>query len=61
MTQKKILDYAHTTALQIWAKERECLDKLPDNEFVQARERKAWEELQEIGRLVIELEQKEKT
>ena len=48
MTQERILKLAYHAALDIWAREQEHLDELPDNPYTQARERKAWAEMEEI-------------
>lgn len=58
MTQYKILKLAYTTALANWSKELDYLKEHPDNPFTQAKERKAYRELEEIRNLLIKEEQK---
>ena len=48
MTQERILKLAYHAALDIWTREQEHLDELPGNPYTQARERKAWAEMEEI-------------
>ena len=58
MTQYKILKLAYATALSNWSKELDYLKELPDNPITQAKERKAYSELEEIRNLLIKEEQK---
>lgn len=51
LTMEQILDMAYTTALSQWDKEREHLANHP-GELAKAWERKAWEKVEEIGRLL---------
>lgn len=53
MTQERILELAYDAQLAIWAKEKEHLDNLPDNPFTQAREQRAWNELQIIRAMMM--------
>ena len=48
MTIKDIFSLAWSAALDIWAKEAECLKKHPDNPFTKERERAAWARLKAI-------------
>lgn len=59
MTQKRIVMLAYQAALEIWNRELEHLQELPDNPFTQARERKAYAELEEIRAEMIKIENAE--
>jgi len=48
MTEERIYNLAWSQQLMIWGKEKDALDRLPDNEISQIRERKAYERLIEI-------------
>lgn len=52
MSQFKILNLAYMAQLEIWHKEREFLEEFPNNEFAQVREKKAWDELNEISEMM---------
>ncbi|MCD8069138.1 MAG: hypothetical protein LUE87_09685 [Lachnospiraceae bacterium] len=48
MTQKRLYKLAYEGALQIWGTEHDRLEARPESRIAQARERKAWEELEYI-------------
>ena len=52
MTQERILQLAYNAQLEIWAKEKDILDKLPDNKISKYREQKAWNDLKEIEKMM---------
>lgn len=56
MTQERIYRLAYIAAVNIWGREKEHLDQNPDSEVNQAREAKAWAELQEIEQAIKALE-----
>lgn len=58
MTQYRILKLAYGQALANWSKELDYLKELPDNPITQAKEQKAYRELDEIRNLLIKEEQK---
>ncbi len=60
MKDTKILNYAYHGALDVWAHEKEILDRNPANEIAQCKERKRWDDLEEIRRLYMEAEEREK-
>lgn len=56
MEQKRILELAYRGAVDIWNKEDERAAELNyDNCYVNAREKKAWEELKEIAKMLKEI------
>ena len=56
MDCKRIIDLAYNGALNIWANEKQYLEKMPDNLLCQLREKNAWDELQEIRSLGLKCE-----
>ena len=52
MTEEKIYDLAWSQQLNIWGKEKDALDRLPDNAITQAREREAYQKLIEIEEMM---------
>lgn len=52
MTEERIYNLAWSQQLMIWGKEKDALDRLPDNEIAQIRERKAYERLIEIENMM---------
>ena len=54
MTEKMIYELAWNQQINIWGKEKEMLDQMPDNEITQMRERNAWGKLQEIEKMMAE-------
>ena len=52
MTNKRIIDLAYTAMLNIWAHEREILNKNPDDLIAQLKEPEYWAELKELEELV---------
>lgn len=54
MTEQKIYELAWSQQITIWGKEKEALDRFPDNEMTQTRERNAWNNLKEIEKLMEE-------
>lgn len=52
MTEQKIYKLAWSQQMTIWGKEKEVLDRLPDNEVTQERERNAWKRLKEIEKMM---------
>lgn len=57
MTTYNILKYAYNGALAAWAKEKEILDRNPDNIIAQYKEKKKWTDLQEIREMLLKEEQ----
>lgn len=58
MTTKRIYNLAYFGCLELWDKQAEKLKNNPDNELKRIREKKAWEELEEIRKLCIAEESK---
>lgn len=58
MRDTRIYRYAYLMALQVWAKEKKILEKDPESEIAKHRERKYWEDVEEIGRLYAEVEKR---
>ena len=56
MTMTRLYKLAYDGALEAWANEKRHLDNIPDNAIAIERERRAWEELQEIGNTLAVLE-----
>lgn len=54
MTEQKIYELAWSQQIMIWGKEKEALDRLPDNEVTQTRERNAWNSLKAIEKMMEE-------
>lgn len=52
MTEQKIYELAWSQQITIWGKEKEALDRLPDNEVTKERERNAWNRLKEIEKMM---------
>ena len=52
MTEERIYKLAWSQQLMVWGKEKDALDRLPDNEIAQIRERKAYERLIEIENMM---------
>lgn len=52
MTEERIYNLAWSQQLMIWGKEKDALDRLPDNEIAKLRERKAYERLIEIENMM---------
>ena len=52
MTQIRVLTLAYDAALDRWGREYDRLKADPDNEITQHRERRSWEELQEVQHLL---------
>lgn len=48
ITEAEIYRLAHRGAFSIWGSERDRLKRMPDNETLEAREAKAWEQLMAI-------------
>ena len=48
----RIYRLAYDGALEVWAREHDHLEQIPDNPFAQYRERKAYEELEAISALL---------
>lgn len=59
MRDTKIYRYAYLMALEVWAKEKDIIEKNPENEIAKHRERKYWSDVEEIGRLYKEAEDRE--
>ena len=53
MTEQKIYELAWSQQITIWGKEKEVLDRHPDNEVSIARERQAWARLKEIEEMMV--------
>lgn len=53
MTQERIHKLALNQALAIWGKEYDFLQEYPENKIRIKRERRAWEEVQELRKLVL--------
>ena len=56
MTKQNIYNLAYTGALMIWDAAKKSLEEQPENEFFQAREKRAWTQLQEIEKELKALE-----
>lgn len=56
MTQERLYKLAYIAAVNIWGREKDHLDADPESEVNQAREAKAWAELQEIEKALKALE-----
>lgn len=54
MTEERIYNLAWSQQLMIWGKEKEILDKLPDNEITKLREQNAYKKLKEIEEMMME-------
>ena len=54
MTEKRIYELAWNQQIQIWGKEREILDRMPDNELSQIREANAKAQLRELEAIMKE-------
>lgn len=52
MTEERIYKLAWMKQLDIWEKEKDALDRLPDNEITRAREEKAYKRLIEIENMM---------
>lgn len=52
MTQERILELAHEALLMKWGRFNEELKEMPENRVRKARERKAWQELEEIEKMI---------
>lgn len=48
MTEKRLYELAHSAALANWAKEKDFLEKHPENSIAKHWEAKHWAELMEI-------------
>ena len=59
MEKMRIIQLAYTGALELWAFAKEKNETIPDNEILEIREAKAWEELTEISNMLYKLEQKQ--
>ena len=57
MTQKRILQLAYYKAVDVWSSEKEDTE-LWASDYNRAKEKRAWDELQEITRLLYEEEHK---
>ena len=59
ITNERILELAWYGALEVWVKEKKHLEENPSNEIAAFKERKAWDELEEIRALnMVEGEEK---
>ncbi len=58
MTQKKILQLAYFQALDIWAREKEYA-KNDNNPFAKVRVENSRKDVEEIERMLVEMERKE--
>ena len=53
LSKKEILNLAWLHQLDLWASEKEQLDRYP-SELAEIRERRAWDKLEELHRLYLE-------
>lgn len=53
MTNKRLHQLALDQVLELWAKEHDFLEKDPENEIFQAREKRLWKEVEELRELVL--------
>ena len=53
MTNKRLHQSALDQVLELWAKEHDFLEKDPENEIFQAREKRLWKEVEELRELVL--------
>lgn len=51
MTMERILELAHTAALEAWGRADNERKEMPDNKIRQRREQKRWKELIEIEKI----------
>lgn len=51
MTMERILDLAHTAALEAWARASDERKEMPKNKIRQRREQRRWKELIEIEKI----------
>ena len=54
----RILTLASREALRVWTVEHDMLIKFPDDEVAQEREKNAYNEFLEIGKLLLEAERR---
>lgn len=54
MTDKRILELAYVEALRIWTEKKAFLEKYPDNSIASAKEAKAWDEVEEIRKMMMD-------
>lgn len=53
MTNTKILNLAYQAALENWEREKERLERNPDNPYTKAREKARWDEVTEIQSMLM--------
>lgn len=53
MTNKRLHQLAYDQLLELWGKEHDFLEKDPENKIAQVREKRLWEELQELHELCL--------
>lgn len=56
MKQERIIELAYGSALNIWALQNKRLESNPENEIAKVKANKAWEELKEIEKMILEVE-----
>ena len=52
MTNRKILEYAHKWAMQVWAKSDLQASQNSDSDILRDREQNAWNDLVEIEQMI---------
>lgn len=52
MTQEKILTLALREAIRVWGEFKDRAKRLPDNKFAKRNERRKWEEVQELKKML---------
>lgn len=58
MTYERLVKLAYNGALERWGNENDKLNKDPNNNITKLHERSAWNELQEIEKILKEIENK---
>lgn len=51
MTLEKILDLAHTAALEKWIRAKTKLEEMPNNKIRQYREQETWKDVLQIEKI----------